>query len=137
MPRVHGILETALYVSDVKRAADFYQRLFGFNSLLESDRLIALNVADRDVLLLFQQGATKQPLETAGGVIPGHSGTGSNHLAFAITRDEVSEWLQKLESEKITLESTVTWTGGSQSFYFRDLDDNLVELTTPGLWSIY
>lgn len=137
MPRVHGILETALYVSNAQQAADFYRRLFGFATLLESDRLIALNVADRDVLLLFQQGATKEPLETAGGIIPGHFGMGPNHLAFAITRDEVSEWLQKLESEKVTLESTVTWTGGSQSFYFRDLDDNLVELTTPGLWSIY
>ena len=54
MPRVHGILETALYAKDVKQAADFYRRLFGFATLLESDRLIALNVAGRDVLLLFQ-----------------------------------------------------------------------------------
>jgi len=137
MPRVHGILETALYAKDLKHSADFYRRLFGFATLLESDRLIALSVANRDVLLLFQEGATKDPFETAGGVIPGHSGTGSNHLAFSISREEVAAWLQKLESENVALESTVTWTGGSQSFYFRDLDDNLVELTTPGLWSIY
>ena len=50
--RVLGILETALYVADVSRAADFYRRLFGFGTLLESARLIALNVADRNVLLL-------------------------------------------------------------------------------------
>ena len=43
--QVGGILETALYVSDIKRAAEFYRRLFGFPTLLESERLIALDVA--------------------------------------------------------------------------------------------
>ena len=39
---VGGILETALYVADPSRSAEFYRRLFGFPTLLESDRLIAL-----------------------------------------------------------------------------------------------
>ena len=43
--QVGGILETALYVADIERAAEFYRRLFGFPTLLESDRLIALDVA--------------------------------------------------------------------------------------------
>jgi catechol 2,3-dioxygenase-like lactoylglutathione lyase family enzyme len=34
--RVGGILETALYVADLKRAGEFYRRLFGFDTLLES-----------------------------------------------------------------------------------------------------
>ena len=47
--QVGGILETALYVSDVRRAAEFYRRLFGFPTLLESERLVALDVAGRSV----------------------------------------------------------------------------------------
>ena len=41
--------------------ADFYRRLFKFETLLESERLIALDVGGRSVLLLFKAGATHEP----------------------------------------------------------------------------
>jgi catechol 2,3-dioxygenase-like lactoylglutathione lyase family enzyme len=134
MPSIHGLLETALYVKDLHAAAAFYRRLFHFDVLLESDRLIALDVVGRDVLLLFLQGATKEPYVTSGGTIPGHSASGRSHLAFSIDADEFEPWKQRLEAEGIPLESTVTWDGGAQSLYFRDPDENLVELITPGFW---
>src|SRR5262249_52755401 len=56
-PRVLGILETALTVADPSRSAGFYRRLCGLETLLESDRLVAMGVAGRDVLLLFRAGA--------------------------------------------------------------------------------
>lgn len=56
MPTVHGILETALYVADVRRAAEFYRRVIEFDVLVESDRLAALDVVGRNVLLLFKVG---------------------------------------------------------------------------------
>ncbi len=59
--QIEGVLETALYVADVQRAAAFYRRLFGFPTLLESERLIALNVAGKNVLLLFPEGGTTEP----------------------------------------------------------------------------
>jgi hypothetical protein len=31
----------------------------------------------------------------------------------------------------------VTWPGGTRSFYFRDSDQHLIELITPGFWAIY
>jgi len=49
--KVSGILETALSVADPAASAAFYKRLFGFDTLLDNDRLVALNVAGRDVLL--------------------------------------------------------------------------------------
>ena len=137
MPRIHGILETAIYAKDLTRAAEFYRRLFDLGVLLESERLIVLNVADRSVLLLFLEGATHEPFVTPGGVIPGHSGTISGHLAFSIAADDLSNWIGRLDAEGIALESRVTWTGGTESLYFRDPDDNLVELVTPGLWLVY
>jgi catechol 2,3-dioxygenase-like lactoylglutathione lyase family enzyme len=133
-PRIHGILETALYVRDLAIAADFYRRVFGFPTLLESDRLIALNVADRNVLLLFLQDATREPFETPGGVIPGHAGRGPTHFAFSIALDDVDAWRQRLALENVVVESEVTWPGGAQSLYFRDPDDHLAELITPGFW---
>jgi catechol 2,3-dioxygenase-like lactoylglutathione lyase family enzyme len=133
-PRVLGILETALYVNDVPRAAAFYRRLFGFETLLEVDRLIALNVADRSVLLLFKEGATGSAAETAGGTIPGHAGAGPTHFAFAIDAEDVEPWKQRLAAEGVAVESEVTWPGGAQSVYFRDPDGNLAELITPGFW---
>ena len=140
MPAIHGILETALYVQDVPRAATFYQRLFGFEPLLESERLVALAVARRDVLLLFKSGGTAEPWVTPGGVVPGHGaargGNHANHFAFSIAADEFAAWLTHLESQGVAIESTVTWEGGAQSIYFRDPDQNLVELMTPGFWRV-
>jgi catechol 2,3-dioxygenase-like lactoylglutathione lyase family enzyme len=134
MPNVSGILETALYVRDVPASAAFYQRLFGFEVLLEADRLIALNVAGNDVLLLFAEGLTKAPVATPGGVIPGHAGAGPTHFAFSIAGEDVNPWRKRLISERIAIESDVEWDGGARSIYFRDPDQNLVELITAGFW---
>jgi catechol 2,3-dioxygenase-like lactoylglutathione lyase family enzyme len=134
MPQVNGILETALYVKDVPNAAAFYRNLFGFSTLLETERLIALEVAGQNVLLLFQQGATNEPFATPGGIIPGHGGAGPNHFAFSIAAHDVVPWRQHLESNGVPIESEVTWPGGAHSLYFRDPDNNLVELITPGFW---
>jgi catechol 2,3-dioxygenase-like lactoylglutathione lyase family enzyme len=138
--QVGGILETALYVSDIARAAEFYRSLFGFPTLLESDRLIALDVSGRCVLLLFPEGGTAEPFPVpgGGGVIPPHGGSpGGYHFAFSIASEDVVAWRRRLESEVVAVESVVTWPGGAESLYFRDPDGNLAELITPGFWSIY
>ncbi|HEX3601262.1 MAG TPA: VOC family protein [Lacipirellulaceae bacterium] len=137
MPKVCGILETASYVKDLATSATFYRRLFGFPTLLESDRLIALDVAGKSVLLLFQEGATSESFATPGGVIPGHAGAGPTHFAFSIDRDAVSDWRACLLAERVAIESEVNWEGGAQSIYFRDPDQTLVELITRGFWTIY
>lgn len=134
--RAGGILETALYVSDPAAAA-FYRRVFGFGTLLESDRLVALDVAGRNVLLLFRAGATGAPFDTGGGVIPPHAGAPPTHFAFSIAAEDVEPWTAKLESEGVPVESVVTWPRGARSVYFRDPDGNLGELISPGFWAIY
>jgi catechol 2,3-dioxygenase-like lactoylglutathione lyase family enzyme len=135
--KVGGILETALSVDDPAQSAAFYRRIFGFATLFESERLIALNVADRDVLLLFLKGGTGEPFAVPGGVIPPHGGTGELHFAFSIDADDLEAWERHLEAEGVAVESTVSWPGGARSLYFRDPDRHLVELITRGFWSIY
>jgi catechol 2,3-dioxygenase-like lactoylglutathione lyase family enzyme len=137
MPSVQAILETALYVKDPQLAAGFYRRLFGFDTLLQAERLIALDVAGRSVLLLFKAGTTDVPYETPGGIIPPHAGSGPTHFAFSINSDQVDAWTQKLKDEAVALESRMEWPGGAQSLYFRDPDANLVELITPGFWRTF
>jgi catechol 2,3-dioxygenase-like lactoylglutathione lyase family enzyme len=135
--QVSGILETALSVDDLAASAAFYKRLFGFDRLLDAERLVALNVAGRDVLLLFKKGATEEPAALPGGVIPGHGASGRSHLAFSITAEEFEPWRRRLATEGVAVESVVNRPAGARSLYFRDPDQHLVELITPGFWAIY
>ncbi|WP_435008044.1 VOC family protein [Tundrisphaera lichenicola] len=116
--QVGGILETALYVADVKRSAEFYCRLFGFPTLLESERLIALDVAGESVLLLFPEGGTTEPFPVPGGVgvMPPHGGTrGRYHFALSIASDDVGAWQGRLESEGVPVESVATRLRGPRA----------------------
>ncbi|HEY9345402.1 MAG TPA: VOC family protein, partial [Inquilinus sp.] len=75
-PRIDGLLETSLYVADLDRAADFYERVLGLRAMLRSPRLVALDAGRQGVLLLFLAGATSEDVVDSSGTIPGHEGTG-------------------------------------------------------------
>lgn len=137
MPEVSGLLESALYVENVDRSVGFYQDLFGFEVLVASPIFCALGVAQRTVLLLFEKGSAARASETAGGVIPAHHGQGTLHLAFAIASEELQAWRNRLRQKAIPIESEVRWPRGGHSLYFRDPDEHLLELVTPGCWEIY
>jgi catechol 2,3-dioxygenase-like lactoylglutathione lyase family enzyme len=134
VPAVTGVLETALYVADLARAAEFYESLFGFAKLDGDARFTALEVPGRQVLLLFRRGAGTEPVRLPGGVIPAHDGAGRLHLAFAVPEADLAAWEARLAARGIALEGRVRWPRGGTSIYFRDPDGHLVELATPGLW---
>jgi catechol 2,3-dioxygenase-like lactoylglutathione lyase family enzyme len=137
IPSVAGLLETSLYVEKLERSKRFYQMLFQFQILVEDDRFCALNAAGRQVLLLFQKEASRQPAVVPGGTIPGHGGSGQLHLAFAIAASDWDGWKSRLQDGNVHIESIVDWPRGGRSLYFRDPDNHLIELATPGIWSIY
>ncbi|HZL36402.1 MAG TPA: VOC family protein [Tepidisphaeraceae bacterium] len=134
MPRIDGILESSLYVADLPRSRAFYRDLFGFELLMDEPRMCALDVAGRQVLLLFLEGASEEPNPVPGGVVPRHGAGGRIHLAFSIPTDELEAWKRQLAANGIALESTVHAPRGGTSIYFRDPDGHLIELATPGLW---
>ncbi len=137
MPAVTGIIETCLHASDLERSIRFYEDLFGFTKLSSDDRFAAFSVSDRNVLLLFRAGGTNDAVVIPGGIIPGHGGAGRLHVAFSIPAVAEAEWRQRLADHGIAIESVVEWPRGGRSLYFRDLDQHLLELITPGCWSIY
>jgi catechol 2,3-dioxygenase-like lactoylglutathione lyase family enzyme len=133
-PPIDGLLETSLYARDLKRTAAFYRDLFGFRALVDSPRLVAFDVAGRSVLLVFQSGSTEDDIVDARGTIPGHDGRGRPHLALSIASDDLVPWRERLVACGVEVVGEYRWPRGGVSLYFRDPDDALVELATPGLW---
>jgi catechol 2,3-dioxygenase-like lactoylglutathione lyase family enzyme len=135
---VDGILETALYVNDLGRAAAFYQGVLGLDSLFEDDRLIALDSGGRrSVLLLFRRGTTLETVTMPGGTIPPHDGQGPAHVALAVRPKALPEIESRLAAAGIAVEGRTKWPRGGTSIYVRDPDGHLVEFATPGVWPIY
>jgi catechol 2,3-dioxygenase-like lactoylglutathione lyase family enzyme len=130
-PKIDGILESSLYVSDVSRSARFYQETFGFRVIAEfGERGCAMNAGARQVLLLFAKGGSRD-------IQSPHDGDGELHLAFAIPAAELAEWESWLQTRGIAVEEKRKWDLGGWSLYFRDPDRHLIELATPGVWSVY
>ncbi|MGO4524600.1 VOC family protein [Microvirga sp. 2MCAF35] len=137
MPTLNAVLETALYVDDLSRARAFYEEDLGLRMLFGNQRMCALDVGGKSVLLLFLRGASREDMSTPGGTIPGHDGQGPLHIGFAVSADELAAWEKRLQERDIPIESRTTWSRGGTSVYFRDPDGHLLELATPGLWEIY
>jgi catechol 2,3-dioxygenase-like lactoylglutathione lyase family enzyme len=145
MTRISRFLETALYVDDVERSCDFYQRVLGLGPILQTtaekdfkDRsFVPLDMPDGQVLLLFRKGTAAKMATLPGGTIPPHDGSGRLHLAFAISATELDKWRERLAAHGVAIEGEMKWPRGGTSLYFRDPDGHLVELATPGLWPTY
>jgi len=130
-PKTEAILESSLYVSDLARSIRFYEQIFGFRVISDfGERGCALGAGPRQVLLLFKKGASR-------AITSPHDGDGELHLAFAIQPDELPRWEAWLAENRIPIEEKTTWKLGGQSLYFRDPDRHLLEVATPGVWSIY
>lgn len=136
MPHVTAILETALYVADLARSREFYERVMGLERLAEDSHFLAYE-AGPNVLLLFAQGSADHRIETAHGAIPPHDAAGRQHIALGVPKDELDAWEACLEREGIAIEGRMTWPPGGASLFFRDPDGHLLELATPGLWRNY
>ena len=130
-PKTEGLLESSLYVDNVARSARFYEKIFGFGVIKDfGERGCAMEAGTRQVLLLFKKGASHT-------VQSPHDGDGELHVAFAIAASERARWEEWLAENGIVIEEKRTWDLGGESIYFRDPDRHLLEIATPGIWTIY
>ena len=130
-PKADGILESSLYVSDVSRSVRFYEENLGFRVISDfGGRGCAMQAGTRQVLLLFKKGASR-------AIQSPHDGEGELHIAFAIPAEELASWESWLSARGIEVEEKRKWELGGWSLYFRDPDRHLIELATPGVWTVY
>lgn len=147
-PPLGQVIETALYVDDLLRAAAFYENVLGLRQLAADARFRAYAAGDANVLLLFLRGATSETVHLPGGTIPPHGDRSATpdearsrpniqqHIAFAMTLDGLAQWEAALAAHGVAIEGRTDWPRGGHSIYFRDPDGHLLELATPGLWAI-
>lgn len=134
LPKLDGILETAVYVDDMDAAHAFYAGVLGLKRMVAGERLFAYDAGPSQVLLVFHRGHVGQDVQTKGGVVPGHDTKGHSHFAFRTGGGTLDAWRAHLQASGIAIVSEVTWPAGGKSLYFRDPDGNVLELAAGSLW---
>ncbi len=124
MTTILGIAEAALYVEDMEQARSFYTRVLGLPVTADFGESCFLQTGPQSSLILFD---IKQ-LEIRDSPIPDHGTYGEGHVALAIAAEEMDAWRQRLKSHNVVIEHEQTWPQGTHSIYFRDPDDNSIEL---------
>ncbi|HLH74470.1 MAG TPA: VOC family protein [Chloroflexota bacterium] len=121
-------LMTRMRVRNIERSVAFYQALFGFPMISSDERRAVLRMAGKQTLFLFKKGAPIHPMVTPGATAPPRRGDGRTHMAFAIDAADLDHWERWLSQHEVVIESKGYGKKGSQSLYFRDPDDHLLEL---------
>ena len=130
--QLQKVKETCIYISDLDKAEAFYNGLLGLPLISRKEgRHIFFRVGD-DVLLCFIAAVTRYDTH-----LPPHYATGHQHFALECKAGEYELWKEKLKAEGIPIEHEEDWGKGFQSIYFRDPDDNCVEIVMPGMWERY
>ena len=136
MNRLHGVLETSLYISDLDRAVKFYREVLGLRLIedkcFEGGRGAALQVGTGpSVMLLFRAELTLQ-----GGMLLPHGTTGAGHVAFRIEPEEIPAWRERLRTHGVPIEQEFAFGDNPPSIYFRDPDGNVLELAVETIWAL-
>ena len=127
--QITGIKETILYVHDLAQARAFYTETLGLTEhTYVPDKLLFYAVGD-DMLLMFNPEASQR-----GRSVPRHYGGGEQHFCFECPLEAYADWKHKLVDQGIAIEHEQEWGTGRKSFYFRDPEDNSLEIAEPGIW---
>lgn len=129
--QIHGVLETCLYVDDLRAAEQFYQDVLGLTLFSRKEGRHAFFRCGRGMLLLFLPHASRAAAET-----PPHGAEGPGHVAFAVRSPELDAWKARLAAGGVSIECSHQWPHGGISHYFRDPAGNSLELASPAIWSL-
>ena len=129
---IKAIIETAVYVDDLRAAETFYGTVLGLRVIGKGPgRHVFFEVGEASVLLAFRAEATLK-----GDQLPPHGASGPGHFALGIEAEALDAWRKLLQGHGVTIEKEVEWPRGGKSLYFRDPAGNSVELVSPGIWGL-
>ena len=128
--KLDQILETCLYVNDLKASRHFYESRLGLDFHSEAEGRHVFFRLGNGMFLLFNAAATR----SADSDFPPHGSAGTGHAAFHVPPEDIPQWRQRLQDIGIPIEKEWTWPNGAISIYFRDPSDNLLEITVASLW---
>ncbi|QBJ96893.1 VOC family protein [Rhodococcus sp. ABRD24] len=130
MAQFPAITHVAVTVSDLAASIEWYTRLFGAPPVLDEDE--ESGAFHHAVFALG--GGTMFGLHTHTDSAPGNAfderRVGLDHLAFACTAEELSLWVERLDSLGIAHEGIKTAAYGS-GLSFRDPDNIALEFFAP------
>lgn len=129
VPDVSGIREAPLYVDDIDAAEDWYNEVLGLETAFRGEAYCFLDIASdpQQYAILFDPDSTTEQEAT-----PPHGTDKSTHLALGIDPDDLEGWREQLDEYDIDIEQETAWEFGDHSIYFRDPDDNSIELYAEG-----
>ncbi|MEM7112903.1 MAG: VOC family protein [Chloroflexota bacterium] len=125
MTTILSVAEAVLYVSDLGRAKAFYEEVLGLPvTAVFGDESCFLQTGPNSTIILFAY----DKLQDRVSIIPSHGAKGPGHVALAIPADEMDAWRQRLVAHNVEIEHEQDWSRGTHSIYFRDPDNNSLEL---------
>ncbi|MCC8931684.1 VOC family protein [Rhizobium sp. 'Codium 1'] len=133
---IEGVLEAALYASDLDAAEHFYGAVLGLERIARHDDRHIFFRCGQTVVLIFNAAETAKPAPAGSLPVPAHGASGAGHLCFRVSGDALDAMVARLISAGITIESDFRWPGGARSIYFRDPAGNSLECAEPKLWNL-
>lgn len=133
---IEGVLEAALYASDLDAAEHFYGTVLGLERIARHDDRHIFFRCGQTVVLIFNAEETVKAASPGALPVPPHGATGAGHLCFRVSGDRLDEMVAKLAAAGVAIEADFRWPTGARSIYFRDPAGNSLECAEPKLWNL-
>lgn len=123
------IKESCLYIHDLESAKKFYHGILGLSLVDYAEGRHLFMRVGPSMLLCFNPDKTIHEKE-----LPPHYAKGNQHIAFECAKESYEAWKSKILSSGIPVEHEASWGKSYRSFYFRDPEENVLEIVQPGMW---
>lgn len=133
---IEGVLEAALYASDLNAAEHFYGTVLGLERIARHDDRHIFFRCGQTVVLIFNADETVKAASPGALPVPPHGATGAGHLCFRVSGDSLDDMVAKLTAAGVAIEADFRWPTGARSIYFRDPAGNSLECAEPKLWNL-
>lgn len=131
------VLEASLYAENLEETTAFYEAVLGLEKISEAPGRHVFFRTEDAILLLFRPSATiKPPTGDTSLPVPPHGAVGHGHICFNESAEAIEDWVIRLTSAGVQIESDFEWPQGGRSIYFRDPAGNSLEFAEPRIWGL-